>query len=101
MPVIAAATLTNFAVELLSAGGADAEEAAIVADSLVQANLRGHDSHGVMRIPFYIQNVKNGRLPPTGATRGAAPCVLAMMIDAICCAAAISAYSPKRPMCAD
>ena len=62
MPVIAHETLTNFAVQLLSAGGADAEEAAIVADSLVQANLRGHDSHGVMRIPFYLQNVKSGRL---------------------------------------
>ena len=62
MPLIAHATLTNFAVQLLSAGGADAEEAAIVADSLVRANLRGHDSHGVMRIPFYLQNVKNGRL---------------------------------------
>ncbi|HLQ47251.1 MAG TPA: Ldh family oxidoreductase, partial [Planctomycetaceae bacterium] len=62
MLVIAAAKLTDFAVQLLSAGGADSEEAAIVADSLVQANLRGHDSHGVMRIPFYLQNVKNGRL---------------------------------------
>ncbi len=62
MPVVAHAKLTQFAVQLLSAGGANADEAAIVADSLVQANLRGHDSHGVMRIPFYLLNVKTGRL---------------------------------------
>lgn len=62
MPVIAPALLIEFAVQLLSKGGADAEESGIVADSLVQANLRGHDSHGVMRIPFYLQNVKSGRL---------------------------------------
>lgn len=62
MPVIAHSVLTDFAVALLKNGGADAEEAGIVADSLVQANLRGHDSHGVMRIPFYLQNVKSGRL---------------------------------------
>ncbi len=62
MPLLAHVTLTNFAVQLLSAGGADAEESRVVAESLVQANLRGHDSHGVMRIPFYLQNVKSGRL---------------------------------------
>lgn len=56
--------LLQFASELLTRGGATPEEAAVVADSLVQANLRGHDSHGVMRIPSYLQNVANGRIQP-------------------------------------
>jgi uncharacterized oxidoreductase len=47
---------------LLRAGGATEEEAKIVGRSLVEANLRGHDSHGVMRIPFYVKEVQNGRL---------------------------------------
>lgn len=64
MPVISEKTLFEFASTLLQAGGASEDEAHIVADSLVQANLRGHDSHGVMRIPFYLGRVKEGILKP-------------------------------------
>ena len=56
--------LFQFARSLLTAGGAGERQAEIVGDSLVQANLRGHDSHGVMRIPFYIGRVKDGVLNP-------------------------------------
>jgi uncharacterized oxidoreductase len=51
---VPAETLTRFATSLLTAGGVGADEAALVGRSLVGANLRGHDSHGVMRIPFYL-----------------------------------------------
>jgi uncharacterized oxidoreductase len=51
---VPAETLTAFATSLLAAGGLGANEAALVGRSLVGANLRGHDSHGVMRIPFYL-----------------------------------------------
>lgn len=67
MPTLTEANLRQFAERLLEAGGASAEEAAIVADSLVQANVRGHDSHGVMRIPFYVGRIQSGGLKP-GAT---------------------------------
>jgi LDH2 family malate/lactate/ureidoglycolate dehydrogenase len=40
--------------------GASREEAAIVSDSLVEADLEGHDSHGVMRLPTYVERVKRG-----------------------------------------
>jgi LDH2 family malate/lactate/ureidoglycolate dehydrogenase len=62
MPNVSATELTNFARQLLLAGGATADEAAIVAPSLVDANLRGYDSHGVMRIPFYIDAIKSGEV---------------------------------------
>ena len=62
MPVLHQQTLLSFATELLSNGGATESESQIVANSLVQANLRGHDSHGVMRIPFYIGRVQDGVL---------------------------------------
>ena len=35
-------------------------EAEICACSLVGANLRGYDSHGVMRIPFYVAAIRDG-----------------------------------------
>ena len=64
MPVLSKETLLGFATSLLEAGGATADEAPVVANSLVGANLRGHDSHGVMRIPFYLGRVKEGVLQP-------------------------------------
>ncbi|HEY2838920.1 MAG TPA: Ldh family oxidoreductase [Pirellulales bacterium] len=62
MPSIAAPQLTSFATSLLTAGGLGPAEAAVVAKSLVQANLRGHDSHGVMRIPYYLDQLAKGEL---------------------------------------
>ena len=60
LPVLSQEALLSFANALLVAGGANEEEAEIVGGSLVDANLRGHDSHGVMRIPFYLGRVKEG-----------------------------------------
>ena len=60
MRTIDAAVLTGFGTELLVAAGVPQEEADVVAASLVGANLRGHDSHGVMRIPQYVDFVERG-----------------------------------------
>ncbi|MGD9722618.1 MAG: Ldh family oxidoreductase [Pirellulales bacterium] len=60
MPTFSADTLTGFATQLLAAGGVGSEEAALVAVSLVGANLRGHDSHGVMRVPSYLDLFRKG-----------------------------------------
>lgn len=60
MPSLGPEQLTTFAVDLLAAGGANEEEASTVGASLVGANLRGYDSHGVMRIPFYLQMLSAG-----------------------------------------
>ncbi len=64
MPLIAAKQLEQLAHGLLRAGGALDEEAARVAPSLVGANLRGYDSHGVMRIPFYVDMIAQGETVP-------------------------------------
>ena len=60
MPTISPSTLTDFATSLLAAGGATDAEARIVGHSLVSANLRGYESHGVMRTPFYIGMIQRG-----------------------------------------
>ncbi|QDU28323.1 L-lactate dehydrogenase [Anatilimnocola aggregata] len=62
MPVITPAALEKFAENLLLAGGASAEEATVTARSLVDSNMRGYDSHGVMRLPYYIQAIKDGEV---------------------------------------
>ena len=44
---------------LLERAGSESAEAAQVADHLVDANLRGHDSHGIGMIPHYVHNITN------------------------------------------
>lgn len=64
MPTLSAPELVEFSTALLAAGGVGPHEARLVAQSLVDANLCGHDSHGVMRIPYYLDGVKKGEVVP-------------------------------------
>lgn len=67
MPQIAATDLRRFAHELLTAGGFTPDDADQTADLLVWANLRGVDSHGVLRIPRYVEMLQTGILVSGGA----------------------------------
>lgn len=50
-------------IELIfGAAGSRAREAALIARHLVEANLCGHDSHGVGVVPAYLRNVRDKRL---------------------------------------
>jgi uncharacterized oxidoreductase len=60
VPTFSEPALTEFAIELLCAARVPRDEATVVATSLVGANVRGHDSHGVMRIPQYIGFIERG-----------------------------------------
>ena len=55
-----AGELRRFATEVFVKVGMPPEDAEIEADVLLWANLRGVDSHGVLRIPWYVQNVDDG-----------------------------------------
>lgn len=65
MPVVDPDVLRALARSVFRAVGSPAETADLVAGSLVGANLAGHDSHGVIRVPAYVQQVRDGRLTPT------------------------------------
>lgn len=54
--------LRTFANRIVAAGGSTPEEAAIVAEHLVEANLRGHDSHGVGMLVAYVRDFEAGTL---------------------------------------
>ncbi|HEU4369823.1 MAG TPA: Ldh family oxidoreductase [Methylomirabilota bacterium] len=64
MPTIAAAELERLARDVFTAHGVPDGDAAWIAAMLVRANLRGHDSHGVIRIPQYAASLKAGTLNP-------------------------------------
>jgi LDH2 family malate/lactate/ureidoglycolate dehydrogenase len=64
MPTIEAKQLREIASQLLQSAGASAEEAAIISRHSIGANLAGHDSHGIIAIPSYIQRMKQGHIVP-------------------------------------
>ena len=64
MPIIAAGKLEDTIRRLLAACGTPDDEAEIVARHVVDANLCGHDSHGAIQIPIYIDRVEKGHIVP-------------------------------------
>lgn len=64
MPTLPADVLTDFVAAVFHDAGVPDGEARTVAASLVGANLRGHDSHGVMRVPQYVGFLERGEYRP-------------------------------------
>jgi LDH2 family malate/lactate/ureidoglycolate dehydrogenase len=62
MPVMPPDRLMEIAKALLVGAGAPEAEAATVARLSIGANLAGHDSHGIIMIPSYIQRMKVGHI---------------------------------------
>jgi uncharacterized oxidoreductase len=60
MPVIDHNELRRIGRRIFVAAGSSEEEAGVIVDHLVEANLKGHDSHGVGMIPTYLRNLGNG-----------------------------------------
>jgi uncharacterized oxidoreductase len=61
-----AEVLTGIGTRLFEATGAANQEARLTAQELVTNSLMGHDSHGVIRIPEYLDLVTRGTIVPRG-----------------------------------
>ncbi len=59
---VAAEVLRAYIAAIFQAAGCAAEEAGRIAHYLLSANLAGHDSHGVIRAPRYVQWLGEGRV---------------------------------------
>jgi len=57
---IPVAQLQSFVAEIFTKAGCSAAEGKRIAHYLTQANLVGHDSHGVIRVPRYVEALKAG-----------------------------------------
>jgi LDH2 family malate/lactate/ureidoglycolate dehydrogenase len=64
MPRVPAERLHEIGAALLVAAGAPPDEAEIVMRHSVDANLAGHDSHGIIQIPTYIDRIQVGHIVP-------------------------------------
>ncbi len=78
MPLTDSAQLVEFATDVLRALEVPADDAHLVADSLVQADCWGHQSHGLLRLPWYADRLRSGVMRATTATE--------VLIDAGCVA---------------
>lgn len=65
MPTIAAPAMQTLAQHIFTAAGTPPDLATIVADHLISASLAGHDSHGVLRIPAYVDSIRSGQVAAT------------------------------------
>ena len=64
LPTLPADRLRRVAQAILEAVQTPPGIARVVSDSLVEANLMGHDSHGVLRLPSYVSYVRQGQVKP-------------------------------------
>jgi LDH2 family malate/lactate/ureidoglycolate dehydrogenase len=62
--LVQADNLQNFTARLFSHTGMTEQDAVFCADALVQTNLWGVDSHGVLRVPLYIKRLRSGAMNP-------------------------------------
>ena len=61
---IPADVLRTFSTEVFEQVGLPRSDAETVADTLVEADLRGVDSHGVTRVASYVRRIQNGTVNP-------------------------------------
>ena len=64
MVTIQVNNLIDFVAEVFSRSDSSPEEARRIATYLTTANLTGHDSHGVIRVPVYVRWKKTGNVIP-------------------------------------
>lgn len=71
------ADLIAYATALFAAAGCDGDKPAVIAATLVEADLLGHTTHGLQLAPAYLKELESGGMTPRGepevvADRGAA-----------------------------
>ena len=82
MPTVPAPLLESFTKSILLAAGVPAHKASIVAESLIAANLRGVDSHGIQLLTFYVDQLLAGEMDPHTDGRIASESGACVLFDA-------------------
>jgi hydroxycarboxylate dehydrogenase B len=69
MPTHSEADLRKFAQKIFEACGSPPVDAAVVANHVVDASLLGIDSHGLIRIPQYVTEIRKGEIIPSAPVK--------------------------------
>jgi uncharacterized oxidoreductase len=79
--IIRAQALTAFVAALFEAAGAPKAHAERTGEGLVAASLSGHDSHGVVRVPRYLQAIADGHLDPQATPATLSETATTLVVD--------------------
>lgn len=96
MPTISHDALAAFGSAIFQACGMPADQADIATNHLVESNLVGHDSHGVIRIPAYVTGLKAGNLRPVGDQKVVRETPASLVLDANRSFGIVLAYEAMR-----
>ncbi len=80
-PRIAAAALAAFIARAVAAAGLPADDGQTLAGLMVEADLRGSDTHGVIRLPLYVRRIRAGGINATPDIRVVSDRPSAALID--------------------
>lgn len=69
MPLVSDKDLQSFVKQIFVAAKSNEQEAGLISEYLVRANLCGVDSHGIIRVMDYVQAVEEGRMKPNVVPR--------------------------------
>ena len=81
MPRFGAESLRRMCAAAFEAAGFAPPDAECIARLMVEANLAGHDSHGVRHIPAYVERVREGLIDPAGRPAVIAETAATAVID--------------------
>ncbi len=81
VPRVPAAWLAAFIFRAFAAAGVPAGDAQILANLMVEADLRGSDTHGVIRLPLYVRRLRAGGVNATPNIRVVSDRPSAALID--------------------
>ena len=82
--------LARFIVAAFVAKGMAADDAGTIADALIWANLRGGDSHGIIRLPRYIDLIASGEMDPAARPAFALDALTRFVLDGMRCAGPVA-----------
>ena len=82
MPTISHDSLREYGAAIFAAAGFPADQGQNVTDHLVDSNLVGHDSHGIIRLPVYVKAVREGNMKPVGTLKIVRETSASLVIDA-------------------
>lgn len=80
-PRVDAEALADFVVAVYASAGVPPADARLIADSLVQADLWGHQSHGVLRTGWYLARLESGAMKAHTSPRLAVDAGAVAVID--------------------
>jgi ureidoglycolate dehydrogenase (NAD+) len=94
--IVEAERLRRFTSDVFARAGMSDADAAIVADALVWANLRGVDSHGVSRVPSYVEWMRRGDINTAARMRIVTETAAVVVLDADRAAGAVAMTEAMR-----